>query len=310
MVKFRIVKQSFVLEKHMESRGCHASSLIVDKNDEVKIVFFKGRNESDPSVNIFQHNLNEDSTFEIMNSKEPMWNPVIFQAECREIVFAKKGKNPHCWRTFSNSVVPETENEDYGPVKNKPIILSNGDWIAGASTETFTKWRSYVDISKDKGLSWKRIGIPMPGYYSGQYKGLIQPSLYQYDEVVYAFLRSDDGMLYRAKGYDYGTIWEDSRQVNFPNNNSGIDVVDLKDDRMVAMVANPVFSPEINSRRRTPLGVFYSTNCGYDWKTGLTLEDGQGEFSYPAVVRKDNFLHISYTWNRVNIKYVKVEIHG
>ena len=40
-----------------------------------------------------------------------------------------------------------------GPVKNKSIVLSNGDWLAPASHEE-GQWRTFVDRSSDGGKTW------------------------------------------------------------------------------------------------------------------------------------------------------------
>jgi predicted neuraminidase len=39
------------------------------------------------------------------------------------------------------------------------------------------------------------------------------------------------------------------------------------------------------------------------------LEDQPGEYSYPAMIQgKDGDLHITYTWNRKRIRYVRVPL--
>lgn len=42
-----------------------------------------------------------------------------------------------------------------GPVRNKPIVLSDGTWLAPASTEDGI-WKAFVDISTDQGATWIR----------------------------------------------------------------------------------------------------------------------------------------------------------
>jgi predicted neuraminidase len=37
------------------------------------------------------------------------------------------------------------------------------------------------------------------------------------------------------------------------------------------------------------------------------LEDGIGEYSYPAVIQgRDGVLHLTYTWHRRRIRYVRL----
>jgi predicted neuraminidase len=46
---------------------------------------------------------------------------------------------------------------------------------------------------------------------------------------------------------------------------------------------------------------------GEHFKNFETLENEPGEYSYPAmIVGKDGTLHITYTWNRKRIRYVRV----
>ena len=60
---------------------------------------------------------------------------------------------------------------------------------------------------------------------------------------------------------------------------------------------------------RSPLKLAVSED-GLHWTDVVTLEDDAiKEYSYPAVICDDEgILHITYTWRRYRIKYVKVKL--
>lgn len=60
---------------------------------------------------------------------------------------------------------------------------------------------------------------------------------------------------------------------------------------------------------RTPLCIGVSDDEGLSWRNAVVLEDGPGEYSYPAlIVGKDDQLHIVYTFLRKGIKYCQIGI--
>ncbi|MGZ5425483.1 MAG: peptidylprolyl isomerase, partial [Candidatus Aminicenantales bacterium] len=87
----------------------------------------------------------------------------------------------------------------------------------------------------------------------------------------------------------------------FPNPNSGIDAVTLRDGRHV-LVYNPL------TEGRGILAVAVSDD-GRNWTRALTLEEEKGaEFSYPAVIQaRDGLVHITYTWKRQGIRHVVLD---
>jgi predicted neuraminidase len=47
---------------------------------------------------------------------------------------------------------------------------------------------------------------------------------------------------------------------------------------------------------------------GITWEAALVLENGPGEYSYPAVIQtSDDLVHLTYTWKRQRIKYVMID---
>ena len=94
-----------------------------------------------------------------------------------------------------------------------------------------------------------------------------------------------------------------------PSNNSGTDAVTLKDGRHVLVYNNS--KPQLRAKKavRTPLNLALSED-GIHWKPVLTLEDSPiREYSYPAIIQgKDGKLHITFTWRRELIKYMKIDL--
>ena len=90
------------------------------------------------------------------------------------------------------------------------------------------------------------------------------------------------------------------RLLDVPNPNSGTDAVALSDGRFLLVYNN---SP----RERTPLNVAISLDAE-KWTPVATLEDGHGEYSYPAIIQAaDGRVHITYTWRRQRIKHVVLD---
>jgi alpha-L-fucosidase len=69
-----------------------------------------------------------------------------------------------------------------------------------------------------------------------------------------------------------------------------------------------VYNPNINGRSKLVLS---ESDDGINWTDKLILEDKEtGEFSYPAIIEaSDGLVHISYTFNRRNIKHVVIEVN-
>src|SRR5690606_36906831 len=99
-------------------------------------------------------------------TRHPCWNPVLLWYQDRLMLFYKVGPSPSEWwgmlkvsldagKTFS----PATRLPDgiLGPIKNKPIVLTNGRIVSGSSSE-HDGWRLHVEWSDDGGATWKRTG--------------------------------------------------------------------------------------------------------------------------------------------------------
>ncbi len=137
-----------------------------------------------------------------------------------------------------------------------------------------------------------------------KYEGMIQPSVISLGGKhlrLYARTHTLAARIAVADSFDKGVTWTQARYLDLPNNNSGIDAVQLKDGRVVMVFNN-------TTNGRTPLNLAVSRD-GEHFRVFATLEDGVGQFSYPAMVEAaDGGLEITYTWKRETIKYVHLPL--
>jgi len=117
--------------------------------------------------------------------------------------------------------------------------------------------------------------------------------------------RSKSNAIVQAFSNNNGDSWGKITRTNLLNPNSGIDAVTLKNGWHL-LVYNPTVE---GTNGRAKLNVAVSKD-GLNWTDAVILEnEEQGEYSYPAVIQaKDGKVHITYTYNRVNVKHVVLEM--
>ena len=317
-------KKEFIFKKNDKAPSCHASTILPLDDGAVLAAWFGGAREGDKTVEIWISIRDTDGNWSIPisvseNDKIAHWNPVLHQKTNGDIIlYYKHGEKISHWitkyitsqdngKTWSKPeiLVPGDNSGGRGPVKNKCLRLHNGTLLAPASTEQNKKWIPFVDISDDDGISWHYKKYMERPKYKGAYVGLIQPTLWEdSSNNVHCFLRSDKGAIYRSDSLDNGESWCKPYRTKLPNNNSGIDcATDSKGN--LWLIYNPV---DVNWGVRHPLSLAYSRDNGKHFTEVLLPEPGNGEFSYPAIVCKDDILHISYTYKRKQIVYWKIEL--
>ncbi len=324
----------------MPFRSCHASTVLPLADGDVLAAWFAGPYESHPDVGIWlaRRSASGWSAPERVAAAEglPHWNPVLATSPGGRLhLFYKVGIDVPRWRTRVMTSVDAGRTWSAprelasiggfppGPVKDKPIVLADGTWLAPTSRETAGEWDAAVTLSGDDGTSW-RLGGPVPlDHASFAGKGIIQPTLWESRPgAVHMLLRSTCGRICRSDSRDGGRTWSPARPTDLPNNNSGIDVERLPDGTL-ALCCNPVGA---DWGKRTPLVLMFSNDNGASWGERLVLEDEDppfdeaavrldrafrpNEFSYPAVVwggrGGEAALHVTYTWKRRSIAYRRV----
>ncbi len=314
--KQAIIKTEFIYRSgEVEFPGCHAST-IVEIRDGLVAAWFGGTEERNPDVGIWVSTFKNgvwSTPVEVANGiqhktkRYPCWNPVLYNNGKEILLFYKVGPSPSAWwgelivshdnaKTWGNSSrLPE---DIYGPVKNKPLLLKNGELLCPSSTEN-DGWRVHMEVTSDFGNSWERTSA-----INKKDTAVIQPTLLSFPEGRIEMLcRSRVSKILSSWSEDNGRTWTSFKLTELPNPNSGIDAVSLKDGRQLV-----VYNHLANGRNI--LNVAISDN-GKEWKAAVLLEKDENrnsEFSYPAVIQSnDGLVHITYTWNRKLIKHIIID---
>jgi predicted neuraminidase len=333
----------FIFLKNQGFLQCHGSTVVVLPDGRIMSAWFAGTREKNPDTAIW-FSVNEGGKWSaphVLIKLAPdlaHWNPVLFLDPLKKLhLWFKMGVDPEHWETFSmesddyskwsgcDKLCPNDPAGGRGPVRGKPIVLSNGDWLAPASVEKVVGmklvqrgmyvfrspdqvWNSFADITSDRGKTWtKSIQIPYDRKKWGELGGIIQPSPWESKSGnVHMLLRSMGECLFRSDSSDYGRTWSESRKTDLPNPNSAVDVADLGNG-LLALVLNPVRG---NWIARTPLTVVFSRDNGETWNDPLVLEDDpNGSFGYPSMIPwESRGLVVSYSWNRTRIACVGIEV--
>ena len=322
----RILAREKIMPADFVGRNCHASHLLPFDDGSLFAVWFEGTREGEADVCIWGARRSADGRWTDKRRLTdddglPHWNPVLYGRKNGDVLlFYKKGAPIAHWHTMvqvsadrgeSFSAATELIPGDTGgrgPVRNKILRMSNGILAAPASNEN-GQWRAFIDLSADDGKTWRRGDWLQLFPDEEQYhrRGVIQPTLWESAPGhIHALLRSSEGRIYRADSADYAETWCAPYPVDLPNNNSGIDLAQLPDGRLI-LAYNPASE---NWGPRNHIALAVSADNGHTWQPLLDLENepGQHEFSYPCVIAAGDTLHITYTYDRVNIAYWQIEI--
>lgn len=306
---------------------CHASTIVEVWPGNLVAAWFGGTKERAPDVGIWLacfENGRWSSAVEVANGVQadgkrlPTWNPVLFQPKQGPLtLFYKVGPNPRDWwgmvmtskdRGKTWSTPHRLPDGILGPIKNKPVELADGTWLAPSSTEGNSDgWRVHFELSRDAGQTWSRSQPPAKGAGFDA----IQPSiLFHRDGQLEALCRTKQGVVAMTWSKDHGATWTALAATDLPNPNSGTDAVTLSDGRQLLIYNHSGHRPEESGKGdRYPLNVAISKD-GVSWQRVLTLESEPltSGYAYPAVIQTaDGLVHVTYTWGRKLIKHVVLD---
>ena len=292
-------------EANAPTAECHAPT-VVETSNGLLAAWFGGTHEKHPDVGIWTSHHGHDGWSRAIEVVKPMdntpcWNPVLNRDGDSVVLYFKTGPSPSTWRGFKivsrddgvTWTTPQPLEAPFlGPVKNKSVRLPDGRWLHPSSTE-HDGWRSHFEIDE---TSIVHVLDPLQ-------LGAIQPTVLHTHDKFVALFRTRAGSIGRSESSD-GHTWAPLQETTLPNPNSGIDAVTLRDGRHV-LVHNPTSIAEGKwGGRRTPLVASLSDDT-QNWSDTVTLEDADGEFSYPAVIQTgDGRVHTVYTHRRKTIAHV------
>lgn len=311
------------LYKRASFPECHSASIVETKKGDLVATYFGGTKERNPDVCIWVSRKlkgKTDWTLPQMvadgvfspDYREACWNPVIYEMPNGELrIYFKIGVNVAKWKGWlvrskdggktwgKREQLPDTI---YGPIKNKPI-LNKGRLISPTSDER-DGWKLYFEYSDDLGKTWKRTA------YVDAEQGIkaIQPSIIVLpDGRLEALCRTRSRHIGVTYSNDNGETWSKLTFIDTPNNNSGIDAVNLQDGSYALICNDWPIEPDKEKGARTPLSIMRSQD-GIHWNHWITLEDSPIlQYSYPSIIQsRDGHIHVVYTWRRQRVKHVEL----
>ena len=183
-------------------------------------------------------------------------------------------------------------------VRNRPIVLSGGDYLlpiyheTGHDTEmvgpdSTSRFLRY-DVKTKKWTEAGRIKSP---------RGNIQPAVVEVarDHLV-AYCRRGggygpvkDGYIIRAESRDGGRTWSEGKDSPFANPNAAIEFLKLQSGNLLL-----VFNDSMS--QRTPLTAALSTDHDKTWPHRRNIAEGRNSYAYPIGFQaSDGKIHIVYT---------------
>ncbi len=186
--------------------------------------------------------------------------------------------------------------------KNKPLRLGDELLLPVYDERSWQVGVARLNVLRHA-LDWRFDGLAIG---AGSGVPMIQGTLAETRTgTLLMLMRTKVGQTWRVESSDGGVTWLNLRPTTLRNPNAGIDMVRLPDGRLwLAYNDTDLGRDPMEWDLRYPLCLGESTDDGETWRTVLTLEEGPGEFSYPAIVVDGaGLVHVAYTHRRSGIAH-------
>jgi hypothetical protein len=204
-----------------------------------------------------------------------------------------------------------------GPIRAKPVLLDPVTMLAGSSTE-HDGWRAHMESLQIRARAFATSYLAVEEFLARAAKAeswtktpplntprefsAIQPTILVHSpERLQILCRTEQGVIAESWSNDGGAAWSALKATSLPNPSAGIDVVKLASGLFVL-----AYNPSAENRHVMALS---TSKDGVAWSAPVTIEEGPGEYSYPAIIQThDGLVHMTYTWRRERIRHVVVKI--
>lgn len=314
---------------------CHGSTIAELPSGDFIVAWFAGTREAAPDTAIWVCRQKDGEWLSphvaVKCGDVAHWNPVLFISKSGSIsLYFKTGRFPDSWDTWIMQLddfgFPKNQPKmlvsktlpygkmTLGPVRGKMIVTSSGAMIAPSSIEKIISrsffganvmWESIIHRSKNHGRTWESCVIPF-ARATRELGGIIQPSVWEVDNGhLVALCRSTNSILYKSESFDDGITWSEAVKTNIPNPNSAVDVA--TSGSTLVLVYNPIGG---NWIRRTPLSISISELDGLVYTNPTDIVDGDGSYSYPAIIATKDGFATTFTVDRKTIGFSKFKVEN
>ena len=294
----------------------HPACLTELRNGDLYLVYYGGAGEYAVETSVFGSRLKKGSTSwsaPVAIAHDPfrsLGNAVIWQAPDGVVWVFYVVRFGDTWSTSRIQAKVSRDNAetwsdafmvslDEGMmVRNRPIVLSSGDYLLPVYHET---GHDTEMVAPDSTSLFLRYDLKARQWTpTGQIKsrtGNIQPAVVELTPghlIAYCRRGGDykptkEGFIVRAESHDGGKTWSEGQNSAFPNPNSAIEFLKLTSGALLL-----VFNDSMTAR--TPLTAALSTDGDKSYPHRRNIAEGPNSFAYPIGFQAaDGRVHIVYT---------------
>ncbi len=307
--------------------SCHAATVLETARGTLLVSWFAGSAESAPDVCLYLSQRGTDGHWSeprllvkgrtAEGQPTATWNPVLYQAPDGTVFLSYRvGPYPAGWWGALLSSKDEgatwTDHGNLppgllGPIKNPPLLLSDGSFLSGSSVEVPGKgWWLQIERQRVAENSWEQVARSPAGPFNA-----IQPAFLRLSPTHLRLLaRTQEGVVAASDSFDEGNTWAPLHALAVPGPNSGLAALSLSPrQHLLVYHFRAVHREQPDAPQpwegRWPLTLYGSAD-GESWNRILDLETDPltHGYAYPSLApARDGGAHLVYTWNREKIAY-------